>query len=92
MFFLVNFITSSKIIFGGYMKKVQAILLLNEYLNNGKLVNTVIVSNEIGCSKRTALRYINEIREFFKKYFPYKKIIYDRQSKSFIIQIAKKSQ
>lgn len=68
------------------MKKIQVVLLIYDYLNKQKSININDIADMANCSKRTAIRYINDIREYFSECHIGKEIIYNRQKKSFIIR------
>ncbi len=49
------------------MKKTYAILIIYEMLENNTVFMLKDLETKLNCSRRTAIRYLNEIRGYFKE-------------------------
>ena len=49
------------------MKKTYAILIIYEMLENNVVFMLKDLEEKLNCSRRTAIRYLNEIRDYFKE-------------------------
>ena len=69
------------------MKKIHVVLLIYDYLNKQRSININDIADMANCSKRTAIRYINDIREYFSVFHINKEIVYDRQKKVLFLEV-----
>ena len=49
------------------MKKTSAILIIYEMLENNVVFMLKDLEEKLNCSRRTAIRYLNEIRDYLKE-------------------------
>lgn len=67
------------------MKKVYAILLVYEMINSGEKFMVEDLEKKLGCSRRTCLRYLKDVKTFYRLYHKDETIVYDGKKKSFIL-------
>lgn len=65
------------------MKKSYAILFIYEKLNNGEYFKIADLEAELKCSRRTALRYMADVKGYYKTMHPNKMVAYYKINKSF---------
>lgn len=68
------------------MKKSYVVLVIYEMLQEGKPFTTKYLENALGCTRRTCVRYIKEIKEYLKKRKPDMEVVYKAKEKSFVLQ------
>ncbi len=67
------------------MKKVHAVLTIYDYLLNKKSFKTRDIEQLTGCSNRTCVRYIKDIRTYLEQSGQNVALVYSKQLKSFVL-------
>jgi len=68
------------------MKKSYAILVVYDSLRNKKSFQVKDMEKELGCSRRTCLRYTKDIKDYLSIYHPELTLFYDRKKQSFLLK------
>lgn len=70
---------------GVFMKKSYAILEIFDDLLNEKEITITDIQEKYDCSRRTALRYIRDIKDFLSVNHKELRLYYDKMKKTFLI-------
>lgn len=67
------------------MEKTFAILVIYDLLIKGDEFNINTLCDKLNVSRRTCLRYMGDLKEYFKIFKENKKVLYDKKRNSFKI-------
>lgn len=67
------------------MDKTFAILLIYDLLLQGEEFNISTLCEKLNVSRRTCLRYMGDLKEYFYTFKDNEKILYDKKKNSFCV-------
>lgn len=65
------------------MEKTFAILVIYDLLIDGDEFNINTLCDKLNVSRRTCLRYMGDLKEYFKEFKENKKVLYDKRRNTF---------